>query len=231
MIRSIRPRSYKKYLALPIFGPIIDDFAEWSRQRGYTRGSIRNQLAETRQLVDFLLKKDLQTVDQLTHGDFDAAWHHFHHNRPAIAGTGRNIQRFLDQTHGLPAVPPTPKTRTQNVLELFFCYLKEIRGLVDTTIHSHLSYLERFLDVIDFEKNKQALPGLNLKQVADFIYSCSRNLNRHRYIGNLSQTKQSKNHNLPCFYVRDVVRLIQEVTYYDNNDYFRSKGKIIWVGG
>jgi len=65
MIRSIRPRSYKKYLGFPIFGPIIDDFAEWSHQRGYTRGSIRNQLAETRQLVDFLQKKDLQTVDQL----------------------------------------------------------------------------------------------------------------------------------------------------------------------
>jgi site-specific recombinase XerD len=179
MIRSIRPRSYKKYLALPIFGPIIDDFAEWSHQRGYTRGSIRNQLAETRQLVDFLQKKGLQAVDQLTHGDFDAAWFHFHHNRPAIAGTVRNIQKFLDQTHGLPAVPPAPKTRTLNELELFACYLKEIRGLVDTTIRAHLSYLERFLGAIDFEENKQALPGLNLKQVYDFIYSCSRDLNRH----------------------------------------------------
>ncbi len=39
MIRDIRPRSYKKYLALPIFGPIIDDFAEWPHQRGFTRGA------------------------------------------------------------------------------------------------------------------------------------------------------------------------------------------------
>ena len=179
MIRYIRPRSYKKYLALPIFGPIIDNFAEWSHQRGFTRGSIRNQLAETRQLVEFLQKKDLQTAGQLTHGDFDAAWHYFHHNRPSIAGTVRNIQKFLDQTRGLPAVPSAPKTRTQNELELFSCYLKEIRGLVDTTIRAHLRYLKRFLGTIDFEENKQALPGLNLGQVNDFICSCSRNLNRH----------------------------------------------------
>ncbi len=179
MIRSIRPRSYKEYLALPIFGPFIADFADWSHQRGYTLGSIRNQLKETRQIVIFLQKKDLQTFAQLTHGDFDDAWQHFHHNRPAIAGTVRNLQRFLDRTHSLPAPPPVIKTRTQNELELFSSYLKNIRGLADTTIRAHLRYLERFLGTIDFEKNKQALPGLNLKQVEDFIYSCSGNLNRH----------------------------------------------------
>ncbi len=102
--------------------------------------SIRNQLAETRQFIDFLQKKNLQTVGQLTHGDLDAAWHHVQHNRSSIAGTVRNIQKFIDQTRGLPAVPSAPKTRMQNELELFSCYLKEIRGLVDTTIRAHPTY-------------------------------------------------------------------------------------------
>ena len=66
MIKSIRPRSYKKYLALPIFGPLIDDFTEWSYQRGYTLGGIRNQLKATRQVADFLQKKGLQAFVQLT---------------------------------------------------------------------------------------------------------------------------------------------------------------------
>jgi integrase/recombinase XerD len=179
MIRSIRPRSYKEDLALPIFGPFIDDFTDWSHQHGYTLGSIRNQLKETRQIIIFLQKKGLQTFAQLTHGDFDDAWQHFHNNRPAIAGTVRNLQRFLDRSHSLPASLPVPKTRTQNELELFSCYLKNIRGLVDTTIRAHLRYLERFLGAINFEKNEQALPGLNLKQVEDFICFCSKDLNRH----------------------------------------------------
>lgn len=179
MIRSIRPRSYKKYLALPIFGPFIDDFTEWSYQRGYTFGSIRNQLKDTRQILDFLHEKGLQTLAQLTHGDFDDVWQHFHHNRPDIAGTTRNLERFLDQTHSLPASLPIPKTRTQNELDLFSSYLKNIRGLVDTTIRAHLSYLERFLDSIGFEKNEQALSTLSLKQVEDFINTCSGVLNRY----------------------------------------------------
>ena len=179
MIKSIRPRSYKKYLALPIFGPLIDDFTEWSYQRGYTLGGIRNQLKATRQVADFLQKKGLQAFVQLTHGDFDDAWQHFHHNRPGIASTARNLQKFLDQTHRLSALPPVSKTRTQNELELFSSYLRNIRGLADTTIHAHLSYLERFLGTIDYEKKKQALPSLKLKQVEDFIFSCSKKLNRY----------------------------------------------------
>ena len=116
MIFAIRPRSYKDYLSLPIFGPILDEFTNWSHQRGYALGTIRNQLEHTRHITAFLHKKDLRSTGELTHCDFQNAWQHFRYDRPGIAGTVRQLQRFLDETRGLPPPLPISKTRSDNEL-------------------------------------------------------------------------------------------------------------------
>ena len=179
MIFAICPRSYKDYLSLPIFGPLLDEFTNWSHQRGYTLGTIRNQVRNTRHIAAFLRKKDLRSASELTHCDFQNAWQHFRHDHPGIAGTIRQLQHFLDETSRLTPQLPIPKTRSDNELDRFSGYLKDVRGLVDTTIRSHTTYLCRFLDSIGFETDEQALLDLNLKQVEDFIGTCSKDLNRY----------------------------------------------------
>lgn len=179
MIFTIGPRSHQDYLSLPIFGPILDEFTNWSHQRGYALGTIRNQLKDTRHIAAFLQKKDLRSISELKHCDFQNAWQHFRHDHPGIAGTIRQLQQFLDETRGLPPPFPISKTRSDNELERFSGYLKDVRGLVDTTIRSHSGYLGRFLDSIGFETNEQALPDLSLKQVEDFLGTCSKDLNRY----------------------------------------------------
>jgi len=179
MIFTICPRSHQDYLSLPIFGPILDEFTNWSHQRGYALSTIRNQLQDTRHIVAFLQKKDLQSTSELTNCDFQNAWQHFHHDHPSIAGTIWQLQRFLDEKLGLPPQLPISKTRSDNELERFSVYLKDVRGLVDSTIRSHSRYLDRFLDSIGFEISEQALPDLNLKQVEDFLGTCSKDLNRY----------------------------------------------------
>ena len=179
MIFAICPRSHQDYLSLPIFGPILDEFTNWSHQRGYALLTIRNQLEGTRHIAAFLQEKGLRSTSELTQCDFQSAWQHFRHNRPGIAGTIRQLQRFLDETRGLPPPLPMSKTRSDNELERFAVYLKDVRGLVDTTIRSHIGYLARFLDSIGFETNEQALPDLSLKQVEEFLGTCSKDLNRY----------------------------------------------------
>jgi hypothetical protein len=39
MLVSLLPRSAHRYLSLPLFGPVVDDFDDWLLERGYTRGS------------------------------------------------------------------------------------------------------------------------------------------------------------------------------------------------
>ena len=51
MIQEIRPQSCRKYLGLPILGPFLGDFTNWSHKKGYALGTIQNQLRETRVIV------------------------------------------------------------------------------------------------------------------------------------------------------------------------------------
>ena len=119
MIFVICPRSHQAYLSLPIFGPILNEFTNWSHQCGYTLGTIRNQLNHTRHIAAFLQRKNLRFTSDLTHSDFQNAWQHFRHDRPSIAGTIRQLQRFLDETRGLPPSFPISKTLSDNELERF----------------------------------------------------------------------------------------------------------------
>lgn len=73
MISTIRPRSHKDYLALPILGKYLDGFTQWSHQRGYTIGTIRNQLRDTRRVIDFFLNESVKLDGELTHYDFEKA--------------------------------------------------------------------------------------------------------------------------------------------------------------
>ena len=121
----------------------------------------------------------MRSTSELTHCDFQNVWEHFRQDHPGIAGTIRQLQRFFDETRGLPPPFPILRTRSANELEHFSGYLKDVRGLVDTTIRSHISYPGRLLDSIGFETNKHALFDLNLKQVEAFLGTCSKDLNRH----------------------------------------------------
>lgn len=179
MISTIRPKSYQKYLALPVFGPFLDDFTQWSYLHGYTLGTIRNQLKDMRHIIVFLQKQGLQSIGGLTHCDFEKTYQHFRQDHPSVAGTVRRLQTFLEEKGELPPPLPMPKTRSDEELEYFATYLKNVRGLSDTTIRSHHRYLSRFLKQVGFDTSEQALLLLTLKQVEDFICSCSRNLNRY----------------------------------------------------
>ena len=179
MIRILRPRSFHCHLSLPIFGPIIDAFTQWSHLHGYTFGTIRNQLKDIHHLITFFQQQGLISLNKLIPEDFDRAWHYFHKSHPSIAGTTRQLQKFLEQTHRLPQPSPIPQTRSNQLLVLFSDYLKQVRGFSGTTIRSHLRYMDRFLNSIGFEENEQALPSLDIKQIENFLRDCSKTLNRY----------------------------------------------------
>lgn len=89
MIASLRPKSYQKYLSLPIIGPILDEFTTWSRSRGFTTGTMRNQLKDARLIDAYFQQTGLQRLEELSQSSFEVAWEHYRHIRPDVAGTIR----------------------------------------------------------------------------------------------------------------------------------------------
>lgn len=180
MISEIRPKAYQHYISLPILGSILDEFTTWSRQRGYSIRTVRQQLKDTRQIDGFFRQQGVQCLSDLTHSAFEAAWHYYRHRRHSIAGTARQIEKFLEETRGLASPLPQPKTPTSSELDRFADYLRNVRGLETTTIQSHSRYLQNFLEYIRYDVNTQeALATLTSKEIEGFLCICAKRLNRY----------------------------------------------------
>jgi site-specific recombinase XerD len=179
MLSEIRPRAYLQYISLPILGPILDEFTSWSHQRGYTIFVIRGQLKAARQFDGFFRQRGAQSLSDLTHSDFEEAWHYYHDYRPSMAGTVRQIEQFLEETRGLASPLPQPKTPTGSELDRFADYLRDVRGLQTTTIQSYTRYLHNFLEYICYDVNPQTLVTLTSKEIEGFLCICAKRLNRY----------------------------------------------------
>lgn len=179
MIIRLFPRAHVNYLNLPVLGPILDDFTDWSQQFGFAIGTIRNQIKDTRQIVSFLQARRVLGIDHLSYEHLDQAWQHFRHLRPGIAGTVRRIQRFMVEHQMISPSLSRESTRVDEELAKLSSYLKNMKGMEDSTIRSHLRYLRRFLDAIFYETNELALRNLSMDQIDSFLKDCAKSMNRH----------------------------------------------------
>lgn len=179
MITSLRPKSYKKYLSLPIVGPILDEFSTWSRNRGFTTGTMRNQLRDAQFIDAYFKQTGEQRLEELSQSSFEAAWEYYRHLRPDVAGTIRQMEYFLKENGRLKPTPPQPKTPVDTELDLFSDHLRRVRGLESSTIRSHERYLKEFLVHIGYHENHEALAMLTIRAIEDFIQICSKRLNRY----------------------------------------------------
>ena len=178
MLLQLRPRSYQDYLSLPILGSILDEFTSWSFQRGYTIGTIKNQLKDVRTLDNYFIQQGVQALEELIHKSFETAWHYYRLQRN-LAGTIRQIELFLDETRGLAPVEPLPKTPVMLEVEYYREYLRDVRGFSASTIQSHSSYIHEFLEYLDYETNRNAIESLTSKDIESFIGICSKRMNRY----------------------------------------------------
>ena len=179
MIENLRPRAYQKYLSLPLLGSVLDDFTVWSHQRGYSTVTVRCQLKHALRIEEFLHNHHVKSLASLTHSAFNNAWNYYRHRNPSIAGTVRQIELFLEKTNGLPPNLPQPKTQISSELDHFSEYLREVRGLENSTIRSHNKYLKDFLGYIHYDANANTLQMLTTKEIEGFLCLCAKRLNRY----------------------------------------------------
>ncbi|WP_244086193.1 site-specific integrase, partial [Desulforhabdus sp. TSK] len=179
MIASLRPKSYQRYLSLPILGVILDEFTTWSHNRGFTTGTMRNKLKDAPLIDAYFQQTGAQSLEELSQSYFEAAWKHYRHLRPETAGTIRQIEYFLVENGRLEPIPAQPKTPIDTELDFFSDHLRRVRGLEPSTIRSHERYLQEFLVHVGYGENPLALATLTIKTIEDFIQICSKRLNRY----------------------------------------------------
>jgi hypothetical protein len=169
MLVQLRSRTHRIYRSLPILGHTVDGFTEWCQRSGYSLASIRCQLTDILFLAHFFRKRGVKSLEGLRAKDFEAAWKQMHKRAPRRAGTVWQLQRFLQQVHGLTQEDSRPATRVGSELDRYGEHLRRVRGFSARTIACHRSWLRAFLKFIRYEYSASALNRLTSQKVETFL--------------------------------------------------------------
>ena len=178
LLEQLRPRSFSQWRVLPIFGPLLDDFLQWLHDQSYTVGTIGNYLQLLPKVVDWLRRRRIKTLAQLTHQDLQLACERYRPGQQAPSWVIGALDRFLCERHlvcegDVPALSPV-----EVEVAAFEAYLRQARGLTETTIHGHAGLLRAFLKFLRIDQDPGRLQRLQLSQVEDFLRQSARTNNR-----------------------------------------------------
>src|ERR1017187_247928 len=102
-LQRLLPRAFARLLALPILGPVLDEFSQWMRQRGYPISTTKVYLERAHLLERWLHRRGKRTMADLTDQDLIAAHAHF---PPSSNGAGvtLTLKTFLCGNRKIPIV-------------------------------------------------------------------------------------------------------------------------------
>jgi site-specific recombinase XerD len=175
---QIRPRSFLQWRALPILGPLLDDFVQWMQDQDDVKGTILNYLKIVPQVVGWLQRHRITTLGQLTQQDLQVARDHYHSKQDDPSWVIAALKRFVNERHLVPlgVVPEASPVEVQ--VADFKEYLRETRGLAEATIQGQVGVLRSFLTFLRFNQDPERLPKLQLRQIETFLHPAARTNNR-----------------------------------------------------
>ena len=138
----IRFRAFACWRALPIFGPLLDDFVEWMHDQHYTDSTLDSHLAGLRKVVVWLGRRRITTLAQLTQKDLQAAHDHFLPSQRKAGSVIGAFKRFLSERRLVSQGNWPLPSPVEVEIDRFCCILREIRGVAEATISGHSGRLQ-----------------------------------------------------------------------------------------
>lgn len=159
MLRSLFPRAHRRFLSLPLLGPIADSFDDWLVSNRYTQLSRERAICELAHVDAQLRCRQIKEIPNLTLAILDDCWGSLIKKHPRRASTVRSLERYL-AANGLIAGdrPATATSPASILIEAYANYLREVRGLVAPTISRHRYTTRCFLQHLDEE-------GIRLRKI------------------------------------------------------------------
>jgi site-specific recombinase XerD len=178
MLIKLRPKAHQSYRTLPILGPIVDEFTDWIQRCGYSMKAFGPLLSNVRHLALFFHRRGLRKLAELNQDHFQAAWERLHRQNSTRGGMVRQVERYLQEVHGLVPPPKRSATRSEATMELYGQHLQKERGFADHTIASHRSCLRVFLRFLGYDRSRSALTKLTTRRVEEFVEGQAKICNR-----------------------------------------------------
>jgi integrase/recombinase XerD len=178
LLERIRPRACSWWRGLPIFGPLLDDFVQWLANQGYTVGTIGNYLKTVPKVIGWLRRHRITTLDQVTQQQLRSAHEYYRPKQEDASWVASALERFLSERRLVPKGEAPPPCPVEVEVERFATYLRESRGLAETTIAGHSGILCTFLRFLRLDGETAPLEQLESRQIDVFLRKSAQTNNR-----------------------------------------------------
>ena len=178
MVQALFPKFHSRFVSLPLLGPIVDRFSLWLVNRGYLRGSARQQLRCLIPLDRALRERGCEHLGAISRGALRAAGPEPSPRSRTAIGTARALERFLDEEGMLPPPEPVPPSPAQVQIEAYAAYLRGVRGLASSTIAQHCGSISEFLHCLGYCTAPVRLEALCPADIEAFVRSVGSRLGR-----------------------------------------------------
>ena len=136
------PRSWEKYVSLPVLGSVVSDFAAWLHESGFARTSIRSHLRATKAIDRDLRRTGVRGTASITRQALEECSRR-NSDAPGVRATIRSLGRFLSE-RGTVEDPQQVCNLEDAIVSDYVAYLTDVRGLVPATATGHRATVLRF---------------------------------------------------------------------------------------
>ena len=187
MLQDVFPKAYRKFLSMPLLGPIAEGFDDWLAVNGYTRNSREYFVSKLLRVDANLRNRQIKEVADLSHAVLHGCWRNLRKAYPGHARTVRTLERYLAAggliTGDQSATAISPAAI---LIEKYENYLREVRGFASSTISNHRYTAQCFLQHL--EGKGIALKKIQASQLETYIATAGKRFSRaslQQYIGAL----------------------------------------------
>jgi len=178
MLHSLFPKFHRRFLSLPLLGPIADGFDDWLATNAYTRDSRRQSLRMLRHVDADLRRRQVRQVADLTGTVLHDCWRTLIKTYPRFAGTVRTLGRYLAANGLMMDRPPAEAANSPISVPVkeYANHLCEVHGFTASTVSSHRYTAQCFLQHL--EEEGLALKDVQARHIESYIAKAGKRLSR-----------------------------------------------------
>ncbi len=165
-----------------LLGDHFDCLLTWLDGQGYSLETMRCRILRVTHFGRYLEQKGVRSIHELEGApgqkllsDYQRYWKakgHYHRNSDL-----RFYIRALEEAGVLKASPPTDSPMSHEI-QTYVTFLRDQKGLSESTILSHVRCIEKFLEFLDCQKYAHTIPGFGITEVDNFIKHVGTRLRR-----------------------------------------------------
>jgi integrase/recombinase XerD len=144
VLNDLSPKDQRALHALPLLGPVVDEFSDWLTAHEYRYRTRRRYLLRCVAIDRYFVKHRRRALTELTAQHFQKCRRFYQHRPGEVADTVSCLKRFLLSRQLIPPQQSSPIRPFRPSVDAYRQHLAEVRGLAVVTIERHCSVVSEF---------------------------------------------------------------------------------------